>query len=169
MGKYRQGKFKPKNPQKYKGDPTNIVYRSSWEFTYLSRLDNDPNVLKYSSEEIVIPYRSPIDGKIHRYFPDNWVKKKDPTTGKIIEFLVEIKPNKERNAPTPKTKPQQTKRYLNEVKTWGVNSSKWEAAKAFCRTRGWSFIILDEYDLGIAKRTPKPKKTWKPFKPIKRK
>ena len=69
-----QGKFKPKNPSKYKGDPTNIVYRSSWELKLMMYLDTHPNVLKWGSEEIVIPYESPVDGRMHRYFPDFFVE-----------------------------------------------------------------------------------------------
>ena len=65
-----KGYFKPKNPKKYKGDPTNIIYRSSWECKLMIRLDEDPNVISWGSEEIIIPYRSPIDNKIHRYFVD---------------------------------------------------------------------------------------------------
>lgn len=147
MARYLQGKFRPKNPQKYRGDPTNIIYRSSWELKFLMYLDAHPDVLEYGSEEVVIPYRSPIDGKIHRYFTDMIVKKRNHSDGKIETCLIEIKP-KAQTKP-PKTQPKPTKRYITEVKTWGVNSAKWQAAQVYCNDRNWKFMILTEDDLGI--------------------
>lgn len=138
-----KGFFKPKNPQKYKGDPSNIVYRSLWECKMMSYVDQHPDIIQWGSEEFSIPYRSPIDGKVHRYFPDFWIKKKN---NEII--VVEIKPRKQTKPPKQQIK--MTKRYLSEVKTWGINSAKWKAAKAFCEDRQWKFIIMDEYHLGIA-------------------
>ena len=85
-----KGKFKPKNPSRYKGDPTNIIYRSSWEAKFMKYLDEHPDVIYWASEELVVPYRSPVDGKMHRYFPDFLVRKKDPK-GVIETVLVEIK------------------------------------------------------------------------------
>ena len=61
MGSYK-GFFKPKNPIKYKGDPTNIIYRSSWEQRCMVYFDLNLNVLEWQSEEFFIPYKSPIDG-----------------------------------------------------------------------------------------------------------
>lgn len=144
-----KGFFKPINPEKYKGNPTNIVYRSSWEMMYLSKLDKDKNVLKYSSEEIFIPYKSPIDGSIRRYFPDMWVKRKTPD-GKIIEELIEIKPDKETIPPDKSRK--KTKRYLKEVLTYAINSAKWISAEQYCKNKGYEWKILTEYDLGIKKK-----------------
>lgn len=141
-----QGKFKPKNPVKYKGDPTTIVYRSSWELHFMSYLDTHQDVLLWSSEELIIPYRSPIDNKIHRYFPDFQVKKQG-RDGVIETVVVEIKPAKETKPPAVQNKP--TKRYLREVYTWGINSAKWAAAQEFCRDRKWKFVIMTEKDLGI--------------------
>jgi hypothetical protein len=74
MSKYK-GFFKPKNPDKYMGNPTNIIYRSSWELKLMIRLDEDPSIISWGSEEVVIPYRSPIDNRIHRYFVDFIVNK----------------------------------------------------------------------------------------------
>lgn len=141
-----KGFFKPKNPKKYKGDPANIVYRSLWEARFMSYLDDHPNVLSWSSEEFSIPYRSPIDGKIHRYFPDFKVKliNKDGVEETIV---VEIKPEKQTRPPKIQTKP--TKKYITEVKTWGINAAKWKAAKSFCDDRKWVFKIMTERDLGI--------------------
>jgi len=141
-----KGFFKPRNPSKYKGDPSNIIYRSRWELKFMGYLDAHKDVLEWSSEELSIPYRSPMDGRVHRYFPDFIVKKVD--VNNIAEtVVVEIKPAKETKPPAIQSKP--TKQYLREVYTWGINSAKWEAAKSFCKDRNWKFIIMTEYDLGI--------------------
>ena len=141
-----KGYFKPKNPKKYKGDPTQIIYRSMWECKLMSYLDSHPNVIEWASEEFSIPYRSPIDGKIHRYFPDFWIKKM--RDGVVETLVAEVKPRAQTRPPQPSSK--RTKRYINEVRTWGINSAKWEAAQSYCADRNWKFIILDEYSLGIA-------------------
>ena len=142
-----KGKFQPRNPQKYLGDPTNIVYRSSWELKFMGWLDDHPGVLQWGSEELIIPYRSPIDNRIHRYFPDFIIKKKTQD-GKIDTVIVEIKPSAQTKPPTVQTgKPN--KRYINEVATWGINSSKWNAATNYCKDRGWKFEIITERELGI--------------------
>lgn len=141
-----KGKFRPLNPGKYKGDPTNIIYRSRWELVYMSRLDKDPTVIEWSSEEHIIPYRSPLDNRTHRYFPDFYVKKK-MSDGKTESALIEIKPKKETVPPQVINKPN--KRYINEVATWGKNSAKWKAAREYCKDRGWKFEILTEDHLGI--------------------
>ena len=145
-----QGRFKPKNPSKYMGDPTNIIYRSSWELRLMSYLDDHKNVLRWSSEEVVIPYRSPIDGKRHRYFPDFYVEQIN-TNNKVDKILIEVKPKYQTMPPvvqTTKTK-KPTKRYINEVKTWGINKAKWDAAQEYCKDRGWKFEIMHEDHLGI--------------------
>jgi len=143
---FYKGFFKPKNPAKYKGDPTNIVYRSSWELKLMIWLDTHPDVLQWGSEELVIPYRSPIDNKIHRYFPDFFVRKRSPS-GKIENVVIEVKPHNQTVPPKAQTK--KTKRYLSEVYTWGINSSKWEAASEYCKDRNWKFVVMTEKDLGI--------------------
>jgi hypothetical protein len=141
-----KGFFKPKNPKKYNGDPTNIVYRSSWELKLMMYLDEHKEIVGWSSEEIIIPYRSPIDGKIHRYFPDFKVTKINKD-GIKETALIEVKPSTQTKPPEKQSKI--TKRYLTEVKTWGVNEAKWKAAKSFCEDRGWSFHIFTEQELGI--------------------
>jgi len=147
---YYQGRFKPRNPEKYKGDPTNIIYRSGWELKLMSYLDKHPHVTKWCSEEIIIPYRSPIDGRMHRYFPDFYVEQINKEKRKE-KVLIEVKPYAQTQPPkvqnTKKNKP--TKRYLNEVKTWGINSAKWKAAEEFCKDRGYIFRIITENELGI--------------------
>ncbi len=141
-----QGYFKPKNPQKYKGDPTNIIYRSGWELKFMLYVDSHPEILEWGSEEFSIPYRSPMDGKIHRYYPDFYLKKKSKD-GKLQTLVVEIKPLKQTVEPQKQSK--KTKRYINEVMTWGINSSKWKAAQDFCKDRNWQFLILTEKELNI--------------------
>ena len=141
-----KGKFRPNNPDKYKGDPANIVYRSRWELMVMQKLDSHPDVLEWGSEEIVIPYRSPIDGRVHRYFPDFYMKKRG-IDGKIESVLIEVKPYAQTRPPIVQNKP--TRRYINEVATWGVNSAKWKMAEEYCRDRGWKFIIMTENELGL--------------------
>jgi hypothetical protein len=145
-----KGFFKPKNPNRYKGDPTNIVYRSSWELKLMSYLDVHPDIMEWSSEEFCIPYVSPIDKRIHRYFPDFYLKKKN-IEGKIETLVIEVKPKNQVVPPTVvKTKTSKpTKRYVREVMTYGVNEAKWKAAQAFCEDRKWKFMIMTESELGI--------------------
>lgn len=141
-----KGYFKPKNPKKYKGDPTNIIYRSSWECKLMIRLDEDPNVISWGSEEIVIPYLSPIDNKIHRYFVD-FIVTKINKEGIKETILIEVKPEKQTKP--PKIQKNITRKYITEVKTWGVNEAKWKAAKEYCDDRKWKFYIFTEKELGV--------------------
>jgi len=137
------GRFRPLNPGKYIGDPTNIWYRSSYEFRAMRYLDNDPGVLRWSSEEIVVPYRSPKDGRIHRYFPDVFY---ETARGK---FLVEIKPF---DLCIPPRQRKRTRKFLAEVMTYGVNMAKFEAARRYAESRGWQFKVWSEEHLGMGRR-----------------
>ena len=141
-----KGVFKPKNPGKYKGDYNNIIYRSSWELKLMMYLDTHPDIMQWSSEEFYIPYRSPIDGKLHKYFPDFYVKKKN-ISGVIESLVIEVKPKKQ--VLPPKVKKEVDKKYLREVKTYGINSAKWKAAKEYCELKKWKFIIMTEKELGL--------------------
>ena len=141
-----KGFFKPKNPKKYKGNPTNIVYRSLWELKVMMLFDEHPNILSWGSEEVIIPYRSPVDGKIHRYFPD-FIVTKINKSGIKETVIIEVKPLAQTKP--PKKQEKITKRYLTEVKTWGINEAKWKAANEFCKDRGWSFHIFTEKEIGI--------------------
>lgn len=141
MTKAYKGKYQVKNPEKYKGNPNNVVFRSSWELKFFNWCDRNPDILQWSSEEIVIPYKSPLDGKWHRYFPDVWMKTATDT------YLIEIKPFKETQEPKKKTRV--TQKYLYEVKTWGINSSKWKAAQEFCADRKWKFKIITEKEMKL--------------------
>lgn len=116
----------------------------------MSYLDVHPDIIEWASEEFCIPYRSPVDGKIHRYFPDFHIKKRDPS-GAVENIVIEVKPKKQVLPPTAqKTKTNKpTKRYLQEVMTYGINEAKWKAARAFCEDRKWKFIIMTEDELGI--------------------
>ena len=141
-----KGRYTPKNPKKYRGNPHNVIYRSLWERKFMVYCDHSESIIEWGSEEVVIPYKSPWDGRIHRYFPDFYIKIKtnEGTTKKLI---VEIKPKKQTKA--PKEPERKTKRYLNEGRTWGVNSSKWRYATEWCKDNGMEFKILTEDDLGI--------------------
>ena len=141
-----KGKYKPTNWRKYKGDPTNIIYRSLWERKFMHYCDINPNVIEWNSEEIAIPYKSPLDNKWHRYFPDFYVKVKN-TNGTIQSYLVEVKPKAQVNGPKPQKR--MSKHYLYEVTTYAKNQAKWEAARNFCEDRAWIFKIITEDELKI--------------------
>jgi hypothetical protein len=142
-----RGRYKPTNPQKYKGDPTNIIYRSLLERRFMVWCDINSSVLEWNSEEVVVPYKSPIDMRYHRYFVDFWIRYRD-RTGNLRACLIEVKPHKQTMEPKKKegsVKP--TRRYLNEIMTWGVNQAKWKAATEYCLDRNWEFKILTEKQL----------------------
>jgi len=108
--------------------------------------DGNVNIIKWSSEEVVIPYKSPIDNRIHRYFPDFYVKMRN-STGKIEERLIEVKPQKQVKGPT--IQKRRTKKYVAEVYEFAKNQAKWQAAESFCKDRKWNFQIITEKELGI--------------------
>lgn len=145
--KYRQGKYRPHNPQKYGGDPSNIVYRSSYELKFMQYCDLTESVNSWKSEEFFIPYRSPIDNKYHRYFPDFFVKYKDKD-GNNRTLVVEIKPAKDLKMPETNPK-RRTKSWAYSVKMWVVNQAKWESCREYCKDRGWEFKVFTERELGI--------------------
>ena len=140
------GLFKPRNPQKYIGDPTNIVYRSSWECKVMSWLDNNDSVVSWASEELIVPYISPVDNRRHRYFPDFIIKVKTKD-GKLKTMMLEVKPRKQ--TVQPELRKRITKQYLNEITTYSVNQAKWKAATEYCLDRGWEFKLITEDHLGI--------------------
>ena len=159
--KFHKGKWTPKKPEKYMGDPTNIIYRSSWERDCFRWLDNNTDVVKWVSEEVVIPYTCATDGRKHRYFIDLYF-----VTKKGNKYLIEVKPKAQTQLPTSGKK---TKKYLNEAMTYAKNQSKWKAATEFAKDNGAVFQVWTEetlHDLGIRnnkgfkklKPLPKPKK-----------
>lgn len=141
-----KGKYRISNPRKYKGDISNVVYRSSWELKFMKWCDTNPSILEWGSETMVIPYKSPVDRKVHRYFVDFYIKVKDKS-GNVSKYLIEIKP--ERFTKPPIVPEKKTKRFIEEVFTYGVNQSKWKAANEFCEDKGWKFLVLTEKDLGL--------------------
>ena len=143
-----KGIFQPTNPGKYKGNPTNIIYRSSWELRCMKYFDLNDNILEWQSEEIAIPYRSPIDGRIHRYYPDFTVIAQQASGG-TKTMVVEVKPHYQTEAPKINKSKRKTKRYINEVRTHAINKYKWDAAREYCKDRKWAFLILTERDLNI--------------------
>ena len=145
--RYHQGKFIPKNPKKYIGDVTNIIYRSSWEFHFLSYCDKNKNVVRYSSEEIVIPYVSPKDNKVHRYFPDFYIEL--ITDSGIRKMIIEIKPDSQTRPPKSRkcNTNKQRIRLLEDHITFEVNRAKWHAAEEFCKKQNIEFRVLTEKEL----------------------
>lgn len=142
---FHKRKFSPKHPQKYTGDINNIIMRSSWETSFAGWCDRNPNVLKWSSEETIIPYRCPTDNRIHRYFVDFKITIRD-VNGAISTYLIEVKPLKQVNPPVFPGK--RTRKYLMESYTFIKNQAKWEAATNYCKDRGWTFKIITEKELG---------------------
>jgi hypothetical protein len=147
MTKFKQGFYKCANPSKYKGDPTRIVYRSGWERKLMFKLDQHPDIIEWSSEGVIVPYISPMDNKMHRYFIDFYVKYKQ-RDGTIRTLLIEVKPYAQTLPPVRK-KHMKERRYITEVMTYGTNQKKWEAAKAFANKRGWCFEVWTEKELAI--------------------
>ena len=145
--KYNQGRFHPQNPEKYKGDIQNIIYRSSWELKFMQWCDRNPNVIEYASEEFCIPYLSPIDNRVHRYFPDFIMKVKEQS-GEIKKYIIEIKP-KRQTIPPVQTSKKRTKTFINEIKTYVVNEAKWKAAEEWCKDHLLEFKVITEDQLGI--------------------
>jgi len=131
------GRYPVKNPGKYEGDYTKVYYRSLWELQVFKWCESNEQVIKWNSEETVIPYRCKTDNKIHRYFVDVKVKLTNGTT-----YLIEIKPKKETTPPKQPSK--KTKKYITEVMTYVKNQSKWDAAEEYCMTRGWKFVVWTE-------------------------
>jgi hypothetical protein len=145
--KYNQGRFHPQNPEKYKGDVRNIIYRSSWELKFMQWCDRNPSVIEYASEEFCIPYLSPLDSRVHRYFPDFLIKIKEQS-GEIKKYVIEIKP-KRQTVPPIQTPKKRNKTFINEAKTYAVNEAKWRAAEQFCKDRMIGFMIITEDHLNI--------------------
>ena len=139
------GKYKIKNIKKYKGNHRNVIYRSLWERKFMVYCDQHPSILQWSSEEISVPYISPVDKKSHRYFPDFIIKKIDKN-GKTKIMMIEIKPSSQ--VSKPKSSGRNVK-ILKENVRWQINNAKWRAADKFCKKHGWEFKILTEKELKI--------------------
>ena len=146
MGESVKSKYKPSYPSKYKGDPNNIICRSSWERKFCRYCDLNESVISWGSEEFWIPYLSPVDNRVHRYFPD-FIMKVRESSGQIKTYVIEVKPGKQ--TVPPKKPKSQTKSYLYECKTYAVNQAKWKAAVEFCKDHMIEFKIITEKELGI--------------------
>ena len=141
-----KGKYYPSFPRKYKGDPTNIIYRSLWERKFMVYCDKNTKILEWGSEEIALPYISPHDSRVHRYFPDFYIKVLE-NTGKIKRYLIEVKPLKQ--TVKPKKPKRQTKGYIREAFEYARNQAKWKAAREYCADRMWEFKVITEKELDI--------------------
>lgn len=135
------GVFYPENISKYSGNTSNIMYRSSWEKSFMRWCDINPDVKLWNSEEVVIPYISPVDDKPHRYFVDFLVEFQNGT-----KLLIEIKPHHQTQKPVPKKGKKKTT-FLMEAQTYGVNYAKWKAAEKYAEVRGWKFAVFTEHTL----------------------
>lgn len=136
-GHYYRGKYPVKHREKYEGNASLVVYRSLWERQVFRWCDDTPEIIKWSSEETIIPYRCRSDGRIHRYFVDLKIMFADGRT-----YLIEIKPKKQ--TLEPKIRSKKTKAYITEVLTYAKNISKWQAASEYCADRGWIFEVWTE-------------------------
>ena len=141
-----RGKYYPSFPRKYKGDPTNIIYRSLWERKFMVYCDKNAKILEWGSEEIALPYISPHDSRVHRYFADFYIKVQE-NTGKIKRYLIEVKPLKQTTK--PKKPKRQTKGYIREAFEYARNQAKWKAAREYCADRMWEFKVITEKELDI--------------------
>ena len=143
-----KGRYQPNNPLKYKGNFRNIIYRSLWEKKFMKYCDSNQNILEWGSEEFFLPYRSPLDNRVHRYFPDFYIKVRE-NTGKIKKMIIEVNPL--RQCMEPKRQKKKTRGYIYEVREYAKNQAKWKAAEEYCLDRGLEFKILTEKELGISK------------------
>ena len=141
-----KGKYKPLRPYKYKGNPTKVIYRSLWERKFMQYCDDNMNILEWASEEMFVWYKSPVDNRAHRYFPDFYIKVRE-STGVIKKYIIEVKPKRQTKPPAkPK---RQTRGYLREAFEYAKNKAKWKAANEWCLDRGYEFKVLTEKELGI--------------------
>jgi hypothetical protein len=143
---FKQGIFKPKHPEKYKGTLP-ILYRSSFELKFMRWCDSNPAVLNWGSESIIIPYANPLTGRVSRYFVDNNITLKDKH-GNINKYLIEIKPLIQTQPPKPT---RNTKSLLRRQAEYVKNRAKWESATQWAKKKGHQFVILTERELGISK------------------
>ena len=137
-----KGRYFPTNPKKYKGNPNQIIYRSLWERKVMVYCDKNDAILEWGSEEIIDPYLSPWDGRIHRYFPDFYMKVRQ-ADGSTKKFIVEVKPKAQTKEPIRNPK-RKTRKWFGEVKNWGINQAKWKSAQEYCKDQGMEFKIFTE-------------------------
>jgi len=143
-----KGKYYPKNPEKYVGDPDKIIYRSTWERDAMIFFDQHSGIIYWSSEECAVPYYDPIAKKKRRYFPD-FIVKTQGKDGNTAVFMIEVKPLKQ--CSPPEKKKRVTKRYVKDYCTYKTNEAKWIAAKKYCEEQEWKFMLITENNLGMFK------------------
>jgi len=146
MAESIKSRFKPLHPSKYQGNPNNIICRSSWERKFCQWCDKNNSIIYWASEEVSIPYVSPKDNRVHRYYPDFVIKVKEKND-KVKTYVVEVKPKKQTLPPKPRKRV--TKSYLYECTTYAVNQAKWKAASEYCKDHLIQFKIVTEDELGI--------------------
>ena len=137
-----KGRYFPTNPKKYRGNPNQIIYRSLWERKVMVYCDKNDAIIEWGSEVVIVPYLSPMDGKIHRYFPDFYMKVRQ-ADGSTKKFIIEVKPKSQCKQPVKNPKRRTTK-WFNEVKTFAINQAKWKSAREFCEDKGMEFKIFTE-------------------------
>lgn len=142
MAAFKQGKYTLRNPEKYIGDPNKVRYMSSWELQTHEFLDNNPHILRWSSEGFCIPYIKPTDQKIHKYYPDYYIEYRS-SNGQLVREVLEVKPLAQTKRPRQR-KTQSTQSRLYEQLTYAVNMAKWEAAEAFCKKHNLIFRKVTE-------------------------
>ena len=138
LPRFARGKFSPKNQEKYVGTKT-PTYRSSWEHAFMRLCDEHPNVAKWASESIKIPYRHPFTGKYTVYVPDFFVVYIDKNGAKHAE-LIEVKPKAQ-------TSLEAAGKSMGKKKQAVVNMAKWEAANAYSKQNRIRFRVLSEEQL----------------------
>ena len=137
-----KGRYFPTNPKKYRGNPNQIIYRSLWERKVMVYCDKNDAIIEWGSEEVIVPYLSPMDGRIHRYFPDFYMKVRQ-ADGSTKKFIIEVKPKSQCKQPVKNPK-RRTTQWFNEVKTFAINQAKWKSAREFCEDKGMEFKIFTE-------------------------
>ena len=143
--KFKQGIYKPVHREKYRGAKL-PEYRSSWELKFFQWCDRNVNILEWSSESVIVPYVSPVDKRVHRYFVDSNILLREDDN--IKRYLVEIKPSQQTKPPVNSSrKKKSTVIYENVM--YAVNQAKWAAAEKYAKKKNMEFIILTENELNL--------------------
>jgi hypothetical protein len=144
--RYKQGIYRPKNPQKFIGKEA--IYRSGLELKFMIFCDNNPNVVRWGSENVIVQYFDPCTKKVRKYYIDNYVMIKE---GEIIKkYLVEVKPHKQTQEPKV-TKRRNKAHLLYEQQQYATNQSKFHYAREYAKKNGMEFIIITEKELNSSK------------------
>jgi len=148
--KYHQGYYKLVNPMKYIGNPTEVIFRSSWEYKFMIYCDLNSGVLKWGSEVFKIPYNDRM-GHPHVYIPDFYLETKNKDhDGLMNRFLVEIKPDKEIREPVipnGNISEKKLKALEYQITAWQKNKYKWVYAMEWCKARDIKFWLVTEENL----------------------